>query len=95
MRSSRAVLRRQDDHGQRGLARPDVAQDLETGPARQHQIEDDGVVVDGPRLLAGHAALMQDVDGVPFLVEAALDETGDLAIVFDYEDAHVRLTRSM
>jgi hypothetical protein len=89
------VLRRQDDDGQRGLARPDVAQDLETGAARQHQVEDDGVVVDGTRLLPGHGAFPQDVDGVPFLGEAALDETGDLVIVFDYEDAHVRLTRSL
>jgi hypothetical protein len=89
------ILRRQYDDGQRGLAGPDVAQDLETGAARQHQVEDDGVVVDGPRLLPGHGALTQDVDGVTFLGEAALDETGDLVIVFDYENSHVRLTRSM
>ena len=95
MRSSRASFAVRMTTGSEGFARPDVAQDLETGAARQHQVEDDGVVVDGARLLPGHGAVAQDVDGVAFLGEAALDETGDLVIVFDYEDSHVRLTRSL
>ena len=95
MRSSRASFAVRMTTGSEGLRAPDVAQDLETGAARQHQVEDDGVVVDGPRLLPRHGALTQDVDGVSFLGEAALDETGDLVIVFDDEDSHVRPTRSM
>ena len=63
------------------------------GSARQHQVEHDGVVVDRARLLAGVAAVVQHVHGVAFLLEPALDEPGDLAIVFDHEDAHDEPTR--
>ena len=82
------VLGGEDQHRQRRLPRPDVAEHLEPGPARQHQIEHDGVVVDGARLVAGVRAVVQDVDGVAFLLEAGLDEAGDLPVVLNHEDAH-------
>jgi uncharacterized protein (DUF2384 family) len=82
------ILRGQDDDGERGLPRPDVAQHLEPGAARQHQVEDDGIVIDRARLLPGHQAVSQHVDGIALLGQAALDEVGDLLIVFDDKDAH-------
>jgi hypothetical protein len=39
-------------------------------------------------LLADVAAVVQHVDGAPFLLEAALNERGHLPIVFDHQDAH-------
>ena len=75
--------------GSDGFARSDVAQHLEARAARQHQIEHHRVVVHGARLLAAAVAVMQHVDGVAFLLEARLDETGDLPIVFNHQDAHV------
>jgi hypothetical protein len=65
-----------------------LAQHLESGPPRQVQVEDDAVVVDHPRLLAGIVTVVQDVDGVPFLFEPLLEEAGDLPVVLDHEDAH-------
>ena len=41
------------------------------------------------RLFASRVAVIQDIDGVAFLLEAGLDETGDLSIVFYHQDAHV------
>jgi hypothetical protein len=61
---------------------------LEPRPSGQHQVEDDGVVVDGPGLIAGIGAVVEDVHGIAFLAEAGLDETRDLAVILDHEDAH-------
>jgi hypothetical protein len=32
---------------------------------------------------------MQDVDGIPFLLQAGLYEIRDLLVVFDHQDAHL------
>ena len=52
------VFGRENKHRQRGFPRPDVTQHLEPGSARQHQIEHDGVVVDGVRLVARRLAVV-------------------------------------
>ena len=57
----------------------------------QHQIEDDAVVVCLVRLIPGVASVVQHVDRVAFLFQTALDEAGDLSIVFHYQDAHACL----
>ena len=84
-----AVPRAQEEHrgGDAGVAqRRDQAEAVE---ARQHDVDDGGVVRAGARQLESRHAVLGDVDGEALLSQAAGDEAGDAAIVFDDEDAHV------
>ncbi len=40
------------------------------------------------RLRAGVGAIVQHVDAVALLLEAGLNEAGNLGVVFDHENAH-------
>src|SRR5439155_21032867 len=82
------VLGRQDQHGKLGLAGANIPQDLESRSPGQHQIEHHYVIVDRAGLLPRVGAFVQDVDCVPFLLQAALNEAGDFEIVFDDKDTH-------
>src|SRR4029077_14628337 len=82
------ILCRQDHHGKLDLSGANVPQHLESRAPGQHQIEHDRAIVDRAGLLARVGAVVQDVDRVPFLLQAALDEAGDFEIVFDDEDTH-------
>ena len=63
----------------------DQAQAVE---ARQHDVDDGGVVRPARREIEPVHAVVGDVHGVAFLPQARGDELGDAAIVFDDEDAH-------
>src|SRR5262249_29726028 len=55
----------------------------------QHQIQHDGVVVDGIGLIPRAGTLVQHVHAVAFLLQAGLDEAGNLSIVLDDQDSHM------
>ena len=82
------VFRREDQHRQRGLVPADVAQHLQARSARQHQVENDGVVVHSAGLLAGVAPVGEEVDGVALLLESSPDEAGHFPVVLDHQHAH-------
>ena len=82
------ALCRQNQHRQIRLLRSDVAKHLEPRAPWQHEVENRGVVLDAVRLLARRGPVVQQVDGVPFLLEAPLNERRDLSIVFNYQNAH-------
>ena len=84
----RRRLRTEDQHGQLGLPRSNVAQDLESRPARKHQVEDDAVVIDHLSLHAGIIPVVENIDGEPLFLEALLNEAGHSLIVFDHQYAH-------
>src|SRR4029079_9222742 len=84
-----------DQDRQRRLARADVAQHLEPGSPRQHQVQDDGVVVECVGLLAGVAAVMQDIDRVALPGQPVVNEAGDLAIVLNNKYPHYYLSSAL
>ena len=83
--------------GQHQDRRPDavVAQapaDLEAVDARQHQVEDDRVVLGRARHPEGVLALGGDVRGHPLLPQALADQAGHLGLVLDDQHAHLGFT---
>ena len=83
-----AVPRAEEQHrrGDGGVAeRGDQAEAVEAG---QHHVDDGRVVAARARQLETGHAVLGDVDGKALLAQAAGDEPGDAAIVFDDEDPH-------
>ena len=57
--------------------------DLEAVQARQHQVQHDGVVLDGAGLIEPRRAVLGEIDDVLILAEAFQQEPADRRIVFD------------
>src|SRR5262245_24780890 len=87
------VLGGENQDWQLRLSRTDIPQHLKARTSGQHEIEHDRVVIDGPGLLAGTAALVQHIDGVSLLLQAGLYEARHLPVVLDHHDAHATLLR--
>src|SRR5207342_3274835 len=63
--------------------------DVEAVPAREHDVEHDGVIVARRRHPEGVVAVLRDVGGEALLGEAPPDEAGHLHVVLDDQDAHL------
>src|SRR5215213_7665185 len=69
-------------------ATPQLVDEREAVPVRQHQVDDRDVVGFGQRQFEPHLAVGRLVDGKPGLAQTAADELGDGTIVLDDERAH-------
>ena len=82
-----ALGREHQDRGPDALG-PQVGADLEAVPARQHEVEDDGVVV----VLARHpqtlVAVEREVDREAFLLQAVAHRLRQPLLVLDDQDPH-------
>src|SRR5438552_1457423 len=65
-----------------------TATDLKAVDSRQHQVEDDRVVLGGLRSPKRVLAICRHVRGHAFLAQAAPDQAGHLDVVFNDQDAH-------
>ena len=67
---------------------PQLLRDLESGFLRQHDIQQDHVILVNVRQHGRLGAVGGDVDHIPFLLQALLDEARDLPVVFHQEHFH-------
>jgi len=62
---------------------PHVPADLETVQPRQHQIEDDGVVLDGDGLIDSRGTVLGEIDNVVILTEPLQQKPADGRVVLN------------
>ena len=62
---------------------PHLPADLEAVQARQHQVEDDGVVLDGDGLIDSRGTVLGEIDDVVILAESFQQEPADRRVVFN------------
>ena len=62
---------------------PHVPADLEAVQARQHQVEDDGVVLDGDGLIDSRGTVLGEIDDVVILAESLQQEPADRRVVLN------------
>jgi hypothetical protein len=77
---------REHDHRQRGLCGAQRLQDLETSPAREHQVQDDHVEALTQRGALSGDSIQLDRDGEALRLQPALDEVHDPGLVLDQQD---------
>jgi hypothetical protein len=83
-----AVLGREHDDRRPVAALPERGADLVAVHARQHDVEDDGVVVALVGPLQPVRAVVGDVDREALRLQPPLDATGEVPLVFDHQDSH-------
>ena len=84
-----AAERAEDQRRGADFGRAQRAQNRQTVHARQHAVENDGVVVPGTREKQSFAPVIRTVDRVAALVQTLGQVSGGFAIVFDDEDLHL------
>ena len=83
-----AGARRQQQDRHLPAARAQLAQDGEPVAPRQHDVEDEQVVLALERAGESRLAVVRDVDLVVLGLQPALDEARHLLLVLDDQDAH-------
>ena len=67
---------------------PQLPNDVDPGLSREHDVQDEEIVV----MDVGHegalGTVMGHIHGIPVLPESLLQEAGDLLVVLYYEDSH-------
>jgi hypothetical protein len=83
------VERGQHEDGS-GLRRAQLAQERAAVDAREHQVEDDEVVVPATELVPREVAVLRHIAGVALLAQRALQRRGQIGLVLDDQDSHGR-----
>ena len=82
------ILGGEEENGDRGAFPSEFPNDLDPSLPREHDVQDEEVVVMNVGLGSAVAPVMGHVYGITVLTEPLLQEAGDLFIVFYHEDAH-------
>jgi len=83
-----SVTRREEEDRGPALARPQLATDREPIHAREHDVEDDRVVVVFERSGECLVPVVALIDGMAFLLKPSPDGASHLDLVFDQQDMH-------
>ena len=77
-----------DDYLVKPFSYAELPADLEAVDARQHEVEQDEVVVGRPRALERSLAVGDDVDGHALAAQPVVQQVGQLRLILDDEHAH-------